>query len=115
MTILETVQFRLGDLVRQLSVPEFGVALGLYTKEFMEEEDLSELHRHIHYSLSKCWLALVPTSATYDPSRSKATALSPSLSYLHAILAHTLTYTCSTLLFSSPSPFHIRKSDIGRG
>ncbi|PPS17190.1 hypothetical protein GOBAR_AA03388 [Gossypium barbadense] len=34
---------------------------------------------------------LVPTSTTYDPSRSKASALPPSLRYLHAILAHTLT------------------------
>ncbi|PPR96408.1 hypothetical protein GOBAR_AA24261 [Gossypium barbadense] len=34
---------------------------------------------------------LVPASATYDPSRSKALALPPSLRYLYAILAHTLT------------------------
>ncbi|PPR81750.1 hypothetical protein GOBAR_AA38964 [Gossypium barbadense] len=34
---------------------------------------------------------LVPASATYDPNRSKASALPPSLRYLHAILAHTLT------------------------
>ncbi|PPS01113.1 hypothetical protein GOBAR_AA19552 [Gossypium barbadense] len=60
-----TVQFCLGDLVRQLSVPEFGVALGLYTEEFMD--------------------------AIYDPSCFKASALAPSLRYLHAILAHTLT------------------------
>ncbi|PPR97817.1 hypothetical protein GOBAR_AA22859 [Gossypium barbadense] len=60
-----TVQFRLEGLVRQLSVPEFGVALGLYT-------------------------ALVSTSATYDPSRYKASALTPFLRYLHAILAHIL-------------------------
>ncbi|PPR86954.1 hypothetical protein GOBAR_AA33735 [Gossypium barbadense] len=48
----------------RLSVPEFRIALGL---------------------------ALVPDSATYDPSRSKVLALAPSLRYLHAILAHTLT------------------------
>ncbi|PPS13016.1 hypothetical protein GOBAR_AA07627 [Gossypium barbadense] len=34
---------------------------------------------------------LVPASATYDPSHSKASALPPSLRYLHAILAYTLT------------------------
>ncbi|PPS05737.1 hypothetical protein GOBAR_AA14908 [Gossypium barbadense] len=34
---------------------------------------------------------LVPASATYDLSRSKASALPSSLGYLHAILAHTLT------------------------
>ncbi|PPS15627.1 hypothetical protein GOBAR_AA04950 [Gossypium barbadense] len=34
---------------------------------------------------------LVPASATYDPSRSKASALPPFLRYLHAILAHALT------------------------
>ncbi|PPS10843.1 hypothetical protein GOBAR_AA09802 [Gossypium barbadense] len=33
----------------------------------------------------------LPASATYDPSRFKALALPPSLRYLHAILAHTLT------------------------
>ncbi|KAH1055190.1 hypothetical protein J1N35_033255 [Gossypium stocksii] len=86
----ETVQFHLGSLVRQLSVPDFGVVL-LYTDKFIEEEDLSELHRHIYYLSSKCWQALVPTSATYDLSRSKATALAPSLRYLHALFAHTLT------------------------
>ncbi|KAH1129454.1 hypothetical protein J1N35_000832 [Gossypium stocksii] len=85
------VQFYLGGLVRQLRVPKFGVALGLYTEEFMDGKDLSELHRHIYYSPSTCWRALVPVSATYDPSRSKAIALSPSLRYLHAILVHTLT------------------------
>ncbi|PPR88944.1 hypothetical protein GOBAR_AA31740 [Gossypium barbadense] len=56
-----TVQFHLGRLVRQLSAPEF-------------ETD-----------------ALIPGSATYTPSRSKASALPPSLRYLHSILAHTLT------------------------
>ncbi|PPR97522.1 hypothetical protein GOBAR_AA23148 [Gossypium barbadense] len=78
------VQFRLGGLVLQLSVPEFGVALGLYTKKFMDEDDFASLHRHIHYSPSNCWRALVPTSATYDHIRSKALALAPSLRYLHA-------------------------------
>ncbi|PPR84629.1 hypothetical protein GOBAR_AA36083 [Gossypium barbadense] len=81
------VQFRLSGLVRQLSMPEFGVALGLYTKEFMDDDNFNSLHRYIHYSPSNCWKALVPASATYDPSRSKASALAPSLRYLHAILA----------------------------
>ncbi|PPS10900.1 hypothetical protein GOBAR_AA09743 [Gossypium barbadense] len=60
---LKMVQFRLNCLVRQLTVSEFGVTLR----------------------------ALVPASATYDRSRSKASAFAPSLRYLHAILAHTLT------------------------
>ncbi|KAK5839853.1 hypothetical protein PVK06_008697 [Gossypium arboreum] len=85
------VQFHLGGLVRQLSVPEFGVALGLYRVEFMDDDEFNSLHRHIHYSSSNCWKALVPASATYDPSHSKALALAPSLRYLHAILVHTLT------------------------
>ncbi|PPS01881.1 hypothetical protein GOBAR_AA18780 [Gossypium barbadense] len=55
-----TIHFRLGDLVRAMSVLEFGKALA-------------------------------QVSSTYDPSRSKASALPPSLRYLHAILAHTLT------------------------
>ncbi|KAK5824213.1 hypothetical protein PVK06_018981 [Gossypium arboreum] len=83
--------FCLSGLVHQLSVLEFGIALGLYTKEFMDDNELNTLHRHIHYSLSKCWRDLVPASATYDPSRSKALALPPFLRYIHAILAHTLT------------------------
>ncbi|KAK5833242.1 hypothetical protein PVK06_017062 [Gossypium arboreum] len=57
----------------------------------MEDNELDTLYRHIHYSPSKCWMAMVPNSATYDPSRSKASALATSLQYLHAILVHTLT------------------------
>ncbi|KAH1091240.1 hypothetical protein J1N35_018497 [Gossypium stocksii] len=86
-----TVQFGLDGFVCQLSVLEFGVALGLYIEKFIGDDDFSALHFHIHYSPSKYWMALVPASATYDPSRSNAIALSPSLRYLHAILAHTLT------------------------
>ncbi|PPR84495.1 hypothetical protein GOBAR_AA36218 [Gossypium barbadense] len=86
-----TVQFRLGGLVRQFSIPEFGTALGLYTEEFKEENDLHALNRHIHHSPSRCWDALAPGGATYNPSRSKASALPPSLRYLYAILAHTIT------------------------
>ncbi|KAK5784998.1 hypothetical protein PVK06_039539 [Gossypium arboreum] len=85
------VQFCLGRLVRQLSVPEFGTALGLYTEEFKEDNDLDTLNRHIHCSPSRCWDALVPGGATYNTSRSKASALPPSLRYLHVILAHTIT------------------------
>ncbi|PPR83116.1 hypothetical protein GOBAR_AA37597 [Gossypium barbadense] len=83
-----TIIFCLGRLVRQLSVPKFGTALGLYTKEFKEENDLEALNRHIHHSPSRCWDALVPGLATYNPSCSKASTLPPSLRYLHAILAH---------------------------
>ncbi|KAK5784823.1 hypothetical protein PVK06_039361 [Gossypium arboreum] len=85
------VQFRLDGLVLQLSVPEFGVALGLYIEEFMDDDDFDTLHHHIHLSPSNCWRALDPASATYNPSHSKASTLAPSLRYLHAILAHTLT------------------------
>ncbi|PPR95092.1 hypothetical protein GOBAR_AA25574 [Gossypium barbadense] len=56
-----------------------------------EENDLHDLNRHIHPPPSRCWDALVPGRATYNPSRSKASALPPSLRYLHAILAHTIT------------------------
>ncbi|PPR86938.1 hypothetical protein GOBAR_AA33753 [Gossypium barbadense] len=87
---LGRVQFRLGRLVCQLSVPEFGTTLGLYTEEFMKENNLDTLNRHIHPSPSRCWDALVPGAATYNPSCSKASALPPSLRYLHAILAHTI-------------------------
>ncbi|PPS17745.1 hypothetical protein GOBAR_AA02844 [Gossypium barbadense] len=85
-----TVQFRLGGLVYQLSVPELGAALDIYTKEFKEENELHALTRHIHFSPSKCWHTLAPGAASYNPSRSKASVLPPSLRYLHAILAHTI-------------------------
>ncbi|PPS15941.1 hypothetical protein GOBAR_AA04637 [Gossypium barbadense] len=74
-----------------MSVPKFGVTLGLYTDEFMEEEDMNALPHNIHISPSLCWKALASLSFTYDPSRLKASALALSLRYLHAILAHTLT------------------------
>ncbi|PPS18315.1 hypothetical protein GOBAR_AA02261 [Gossypium barbadense] len=74
-----TIHFRLGGLVHAMSVPEFGLALGLYTDEFMEEEDMNAQPRNIHISSSLCWKALAPLTSTYDPSRLKASALPPSL------------------------------------
>ncbi|PPS14936.1 hypothetical protein GOBAR_AA05638 [Gossypium barbadense] len=56
----------------------------------MNDDDFDSLHRYIHCSSSNCWKALVPTSATYDPSCSKTSALAPPLRYLYVILAHTL-------------------------
>ncbi|PPR89988.1 hypothetical protein GOBAR_AA30697 [Gossypium barbadense] len=73
------VQLRLGRLICQLSVPEFGTALGLYTEEFKEENELHALTRHIHFSPLKCWHTLAPSAASYNPSRSKASVLPPSL------------------------------------
>ncbi|PPR85665.1 hypothetical protein GOBAR_AA35027 [Gossypium barbadense] len=75
-----TVQFCLGGLVHQLSIPEFGAALGLYTEEFKEENELHTLTRHIHFFPSKCWHTLDPGAASYNPSCSKASVLPPSLS-----------------------------------
>ncbi|PPS16308.1 hypothetical protein GOBAR_AA04272 [Gossypium barbadense] len=73
------VQFCLGGLVRQLSVPEFRIALGLYMEEFIDDNELDTLLHGIHYSPSKCWKDLVLTSASYGPSRFKASALALSL------------------------------------
>ncbi|PPS13156.1 hypothetical protein GOBAR_AA07486 [Gossypium barbadense] len=75
----DTIHFRLGGLVHAMSVLEFGVTLGLYTDEFMEKEDMNALPCNIHISPSLCWKGLAPLSSTYDPSRSKASALAPSL------------------------------------
>ncbi|PPS00933.1 hypothetical protein GOBAR_AA19730 [Gossypium barbadense] len=86
----DKAQFHLGGLVRQLSVPKFYMALSLHIEEFMEENDLDTLNHHIHRSPSRCWDALVPGATTNNSSRSKASALPPSLRYLHAILAHTI-------------------------
>ncbi|PPS15514.1 hypothetical protein GOBAR_AA05062 [Gossypium barbadense] len=55
------------------------------------EEHMNALPQNIHISSSLCWKALAPLSSTYDPNRSKASAYAPSVRYLHAILAHTLT------------------------
>ncbi|KAK5845598.1 hypothetical protein PVK06_001792 [Gossypium arboreum] len=55
-----TIHFRIGGPVRAMSVPEFGVSLGLYTDEFMEEEDMNALPCNIHISPSLCWKALAP-------------------------------------------------------
>ncbi|PPR95622.1 hypothetical protein GOBAR_AA25047 [Gossypium barbadense] len=87
----DMVQFCLSGLICQLSIPEFGDALGLCTEEFREENELHAFSRHIHFSPSKCWHTLAPRTASYNPSHSKASALPPSLRYLHAILAHTIT------------------------
>ncbi|PPR95935.1 hypothetical protein GOBAR_AA24732 [Gossypium barbadense] len=75
----DTVQFCLSGLVRQLSILELGVALGLYTEEFKEENELHTLTRHIHFSPSKCWHTSAPGIASYNPSSSKASVLPPSL------------------------------------
>ncbi|PPS17180.1 hypothetical protein GOBAR_AA03393 [Gossypium barbadense] len=87
----DTIQFHLGGLIRQLSVLEFGAVLGLYREEFREENELYALSRDIHFSPSKCWHTLSPSTASYNPSHSKALVFPPSLRYLHAILAHTIT------------------------
>ncbi|PPS20451.1 hypothetical protein GOBAR_AA00135 [Gossypium barbadense] len=47
-----TIHFRLGGLVCSMSVPEFGVALGLYTDDFMEEKDMNALPHNIYISPS---------------------------------------------------------------
>ncbi|PPS06236.1 hypothetical protein GOBAR_AA14416 [Gossypium barbadense] len=78
-----TIQFHLGGLVHQLSIPEFGAALGLYTENFKEENELHALSRHIHFSSSKCWHNLAVSTASYNPSRSKASVLPPSLRARH--------------------------------
>ncbi|PPS18676.1 hypothetical protein GOBAR_AA01890 [Gossypium barbadense] len=71
----ETIQFCLDDL----------------TEEFIEENELHALNRHIHHSPLRCWNTLASGAASYNPSRPKASTLPPSLRYLHAILAHMLT------------------------
>ncbi|KAK5771676.1 hypothetical protein PVK06_047912 [Gossypium arboreum] len=71
--------------------PRIRYGLGLYTEEFTEENDLDALTRHIHFSPSKCWHTLDLGAASYNPSRSKVSALPPSMRYLQAILAHTIT------------------------
>ncbi|PPS11735.1 hypothetical protein GOBAR_AA08907 [Gossypium barbadense] len=90
-TYLELTVELCSTLIRQLSVLEFGAALGLYTKKFKEENELHALSRHMHFSPLKYWHTLAPSTASYYPSRSKASVLPPSLRYLHTIFAHTIT------------------------
>ncbi|KAH1097174.1 hypothetical protein J1N35_014095 [Gossypium stocksii] len=47
-----TIQFRLGGLVHQLSVPKFGIALGFYTDEFIADEGFSTFPHRIHITQS---------------------------------------------------------------
>ncbi|KAK5793530.1 hypothetical protein PVK06_034680 [Gossypium arboreum] len=86
-----TITFRLGGLVRQISVPEFGSTLRLYTEEFISAENFLRLRRHIHYLPFRCWTELTACMPSYDASRSKATSLPLAIWYLYALLAHTLT------------------------
>ncbi|PPS00130.1 hypothetical protein GOBAR_AA20534 [Gossypium barbadense] len=52
-------------------------------KEFREENELHALSRHIHFSPSKCWHTFSPSTASYNPSCSKASVLPPSLRERH--------------------------------
>ncbi|PPR91401.1 hypothetical protein GOBAR_AA29282 [Gossypium barbadense] len=76
---------------RHTSRSQWNYAQRLYTEEFREGNELHALSRHIHVSPSKCWNTLALNAASYNPSHSKASVLPPSLRYLHAILAHTIT------------------------
>ncbi|PPS15768.1 hypothetical protein GOBAR_AA04808 [Gossypium barbadense] len=67
------------DRTDKLSVLEFGAVIGLYTEEFKEKNELHALSRHIHFSPSKCYHTLAPSATLYNPSRSKASVLPPSL------------------------------------
>ncbi|PPR98051.1 hypothetical protein GOBAR_AA22618 [Gossypium barbadense] len=106
-TAIEQVQ--LADTIRALLTIDpwelfFGIIEPTYLELMMElcstfhlqtammnYDDPGTVYCQIHHSHFCCWDALVPGEATYNPSRSKASALSPSLRYLHAILAHTIT------------------------
>ncbi|PPS15280.1 hypothetical protein GOBAR_AA05309 [Gossypium barbadense] len=60
--------------------------------EFKEENDLDALTCHIHFSPSKCWHTLAPDAASYNPSRSKASVLPPSLSTNDAYFLWCMSY-----------------------
>ncbi|PPR96422.1 hypothetical protein GOBAR_AA24245 [Gossypium barbadense] len=112
-----TVQFRLGGLIRQLSVPEFGAALGLYTEDFKEENELHDLSRHIHFSPSKCWHTLAPSTASYNPSRSKGgeRALASSTPTTSTSYGACHKGTSLTLPISSPLRFSTERSGMEGG
>ncbi|PPS15489.1 hypothetical protein GOBAR_AA05089 [Gossypium barbadense] len=54
----------------------------LHTEEFKEENKLNALSCHIHFSPLKCWHTLAPSTASYNPIRSKALVLPPSLRHV---------------------------------
>ncbi|KAK5836294.1 hypothetical protein PVK06_012072 [Gossypium arboreum] len=74
-----------------MSIPEFGVALGIYTVEFIGFDNFLRLHHHIHHSPSCYCTDLTASQIRYDASHSKETSLSLALRYIQTLLAHILT------------------------
>ncbi|PPR87719.1 hypothetical protein GOBAR_AA32969 [Gossypium barbadense] len=75
--------------------------------EFMEENELHALNRHIYHSPSRCWNALTPGPTSYNPSHSKALAFPPSLSgigkgHLHWALCDVVGSALRAPQYSSP-------------
>ncbi|PPR98846.1 hypothetical protein GOBAR_AA21822 [Gossypium barbadense] len=69
----------------------FGIIEPTYLEREWNSAQRSIFRRQIHFSPSKWWHMLAPSTASCNPSRSKASVLPPSPRYLPAILAHTIT------------------------
>ncbi|KAK5835142.1 hypothetical protein PVK06_010828 [Gossypium arboreum] len=74
-----------------IECPRIRSSPGTLYRRIYEGQQFSPFYRHIYYAPSSCWAAIMPATGIYDPSRSKASALSPTMRYLYALLAHTLT------------------------
>ncbi|PPS13300.1 hypothetical protein GOBAR_AA07349 [Gossypium barbadense] len=85
------ISFRLGGITQHFSIAGFGVALDLYSDDFLAMTKLSSLPQHIHHSASLYWLKIAEVVIPYNLSQSKAWCFPPVVRYIHTILAHTLT------------------------
>ncbi|PPR93907.1 hypothetical protein GOBAR_AA26766 [Gossypium barbadense] len=92
-------QVQLADSIRALLTTDpwelfFGIIKPIYlelTIELCSTFHLQTVIRNYNDPGTKCWHTLAPGAASYNPNRSKASVLPPSLRYLYAILAHTIT------------------------
>ncbi|PPS13754.1 hypothetical protein GOBAR_AA06827 [Gossypium barbadense] len=96
-------QVQMADAIRALLTIDpwelfFGIIEPTYLKLTMELCSTFHLQTIMtnYDDPGTCWHTLAPGAPSYNPSRSKASALPPSLRHLHAILAHTITGRCES-------------------
>ncbi|KAL8232265.1 hypothetical protein R6Q57_002043, partial [Mikania cordata] len=83
------VQFRLGDELHRMTLPEFGVLLGLYTEEEIDT-DLYRLARHEDFDdVIASWWPQISDSPWFGKAR-VSTMRDPLHRYIHRVLAYTI-------------------------
>lgn len=85
------VAFQLGVELHRLTMPEFGVALGLWTTE----EQMTDVYTTAFLRFYGGYLGLldahIPRRCTFLTVQGEGTRLIPVLRYLHTIIAYTIT------------------------